>query len=86
MGAFDVIEKPYKDKLLVERLRQAMNASVKWRDIQTERAQIAERIATLTRREREVMRLLVTGMKNKTIAEEFLGIGAAKRWIFIAPR
>lgn len=72
-GAFDVIEKPYKDKTLVERLRQALAASLKWREVQAERAEIAEKLATLTRREREVMRLLVTGMKNKAIAEE-LGI------------
>jgi len=72
-GAFDVIEKPYKDKLLVERLKQALSLSQKWRDIQAERKNIAGRIAKLTRRERQVMDLLVSGMKNKVIAEE-LGI------------
>jgi two-component system, LuxR family, response regulator FixJ len=72
-GAFEVVEKPYKDKLLVERLRQALAVSLKWRDIQAERAEIAEKMANLTRREKEVMKWLVTGMKNRTIAEE-LGI------------
>jgi two-component system, LuxR family, response regulator FixJ len=72
-GAFDVIEKPYKDKILVERVRQAMSLSPKWRDVQAERVVIAEKMAELTRREKEVMKLIVTGMKNKAIAEE-LGI------------
>jgi FixJ family two-component response regulator len=72
-GAFDVIEKPYKDKILVERVRQAMAVSPKWREVQAERVVIAEKLAELTRREKEVFRLLVTGMKNKVIAEE-LGI------------
>ena len=72
-GVFDVVEKPYKDKLLVERLRQALTTSQKWREVQAERKGIAERLETLTRREREVMGLLVTGMKNKMIAEH-LGI------------
>jgi len=72
-GAFDVLEKPYKDKILVERVRQALAVSQKWREVQDERESILERLHTLTRREREVMNLLVTGMKNKMIAEE-LGI------------
>ena len=72
-GVLDVIEKPFKDKILVERLRQGLALSQKWRDIEIERKAIAERIALLTRREHQVMDMLVTGRKNKTIAEE-LGI------------
>ena len=72
-GAFDVIEKPFKDKALIDRVKAALAMSQKWRDIQAERKAIAVRIAKLTRRERQVMEMLVSGMKNKMIAEE-LGI------------
>ena len=69
-GAFDFIEKPFNDQLLLDRIRKALQ-----RDEQSLESRLtADRInslrATLTRREREVMDLVVTGASNKAIAEQ----------------
>lgn len=72
-GVFEYLEKPYKDKVLLEKIREGIALSEKWRGIVAERKRVAEKINRLTPREREVMELLVAGKKNKVIAEE-LGI------------
>jgi two-component system, LuxR family, response regulator FixJ len=74
-GAFEVLEKPARDQPLIKRLKQALAISQKWRAIQTERKSVAARLAKLTRRERQVMAMLVSGMRNRAIAEE-LGISS----------
>lgn len=72
-GAMDLLEKPFDSTLLLERIRQALDMD---REAQIRRAaldQVRARIAGLTAREREVMRMVVQGNANKRIAAS-LGI------------
>lgn len=72
-GACDFVEKPYKDKVLVEKLRQALSLGEKWQETREEKLVVAKRLAKLTPRESEVLSHLIAGKKNRTIAED-LGI------------
>ena len=64
---------PTEPKWSKEFWRASKDHAEKWQTIQEERKKIISRMAKLTPREQEVMRLLASGKKNKTIAEE-LGI------------
>ncbi|MCG2583534.1 response regulator transcription factor [Massilia sp. TS11] len=68
-GAFDFFEKPFNDNALMDRVEQALAAS---RAAGAE-AQVQERLASLSTREREVLDLILAGMMNKVIADK-LGI------------
>ncbi len=69
-GAFDFVEKPFADNALVDRIEQALAKSsaaiLRRREAET----VAKRLAELTDRERDVMRLVVEGRPNKLIADE----------------
>jgi len=69
-GAFDFIEKPFNDNELADRVSEALRheESRRWRDGM--KAEIEERLATLTEREREVMTCILAGKLNKVIADE----------------
>ncbi|MBI1815807.1 MAG: response regulator transcription factor [Deltaproteobacteria bacterium] len=68
-GAFDFIEKPFSDQLLLERVRQAITIDRETRHARAVRAEAALRVARLTPREREVMELVIVGYPNKIIAD-----------------
>lgn len=68
-GAFDFIEKPFSDQLLLERVRQAITIDRETRHARAVRAEAAVRVARLTPREREVMELVIVGYPNKIIAD-----------------
>jgi two-component system response regulator FixJ len=70
-GAVDFIQKPFRDQDLLDRIREALR---------TDRAEVEERIARLTNREREVFDLVVTGKPNKVIAYE---LGVSQRTVEI---
>jgi len=72
-GALDFIEKPFDDKLLLDRVRQAVELDIRNRVERAERTGIVARLALLTPREREVLERVVDGRGNKQIAED-LGI------------
>jgi len=72
-GAVDFIEKPFKNEVLLERVKQCVARDVEARKEQREHVEAATRIASLTPREREVMELLIQGKRNKIIASD-LGI------------
>ena len=72
-GAFDFVEKPFSNNALVDRIEQALQRSAA--ELLRRRGQQAHtrRLAELTERELEVMRLVIEGHPNKRIADE-LGI------------
>jgi two-component system response regulator FixJ len=65
-GAFDFLEKPYEDEVLLAAIEAALAAAPDDHIHQAVRA--AQRIARLSPREREVLDALVAGASNKVIA------------------
>jgi two-component system response regulator DctR len=69
-GAFDFCEKPFSDNALVDRIEQALEQSARVLAARRERDRLAARLAELTDRERDVMRLVARGLPNKLIADQ----------------
>jgi FixJ family two-component response regulator len=67
-GAVEFLTKPFRDQDLIDAIQQALKRSSETRQEQNEVAGLKERYATLTERERQVMRLMVSGMLTKQIA------------------
>jgi FixJ family two-component response regulator len=67
-GAFDFIQKPFRDQELLDRINQALNWDTEHRSEEDYRRGVLERFASLTPREREVMNCVVKGLANKVIA------------------
>lgn len=76
-GAADFLEKPFDDERLLAVVRRSLEEadSPSAPPPGSEQAEIRARIATLSQRERQVLRRLVDGQLNKTIAWD-LGISA----------
>ena len=73
LGASDFVMKPFNNQVLLEKIDQAIEADKIHREERDRRQHIADRMANLTARELDVMRLIVEGMPAKKIAEQ-LGI------------
>ena len=73
LGAVDFLEKPFEDAQLLRAVRSALGMQDSQQKDQAQRTAIAERLATLTPRERQVLDGLVAGSANKAIAYD-LGI------------
>jgi FixJ family two-component response regulator len=67
-GAVEFLTKPFRDQDLLDAIQQALERDAEMRQQQNELAELRERYASLTPREREVMGLLVSGMLTKQIA------------------
>lgn len=67
-GAVDFLQKPVPPKLLLARVREAIEGDRRAREAKTKRAVVAEHLAHLTPREREVAELLLAGKTSKEIA------------------
>jgi len=67
-GALDFLQKPAPPKVLVERVRAAIEVDRQTRTTAAEGAVVTEQLAHLTPREREVMELLLAGKTSKEIA------------------
>jgi FixJ family two-component response regulator len=67
-GAVEFLTKPFRDQDLIDAIQQALKRNVETRQEQNETAQLQGRYAKLTAREREVMRLMISGMISKQIA------------------
>lgn len=67
-GAFDFIQKPYRDQELLDRVNQALNWEASQRSTENRRRELQQRYESLTPREREVMECVVRGLANKVIA------------------
>ena len=68
-GAFDFVEKPFSDNALVDRIEQALQRSEAAIRARLGRESVKKRLAELTERERDVMRLVIEGRPNKLIAD-----------------
>jgi FixJ family two-component response regulator len=69
-GAVDFLEKPLHVETLLAAVRRAVARDQEARTARGERDELAARQAWLTRRERQVMALVVDGLPNKRIATE----------------
>jgi FixJ family two-component response regulator len=69
-GAVQFLTKPFRDQDLLDAVHEALDRDRVRREQQREIADLQQRQATLTAREREVMDLVVSGMLNKQIASE----------------
>ena len=69
-GAFDFLEKPADDKVLINLIHEALEADIERRRQLRRHPNLAHRLAELSRRELEVMNLIVKGKSQKQIAAE----------------
>ena len=73
LGAVEFLEKPFADDSLLASVRSALDRAEDETKRQAEVAEIQDRLAVLSNRERQVLKGLVAGQPNKTIAFD-LGI------------
>ncbi|GGO81318.1 DNA-binding response regulator [Marinobacterium nitratireducens] len=72
-GAMDFLEKPFDDATLLHRVREGLAQAQSLQQQQKQLTELRSRHETLSRREKQVMELVVAGMANREIAED-LGI------------
>jgi two-component system response regulator DctR len=72
-GAVDFVQKPYRDQQLLDSINDALQRDAAGRASVESSGGFAERLTTLTDRERDVMNLVVLGLSSKAIAKS-LGI------------
>jgi two-component system response regulator FixJ len=72
-GAFDFIEKPFDNERLVQQVHVCLQMSEQVQSKQVQHLAAEEKIGRLSRRERQVMEMLVQGHQNRAIADK-LGI------------
>ncbi len=69
-GVLDFLEKPFKGQDLLDLIHNAVKKHKDDRHKNSSQNQTLERIKSLTRREKEVMELVITGMLNRDIAKK----------------
>lgn len=69
-GAADFFEKPYDDQALLKAIRESLASAGSGAASESNRAEIATRIAGLSGREKDVMNGLLAGKSNKAIAAD----------------
>ena len=67
LGAFDLLEKPFNNQTILERVQQAFHRSASCLEARRARERARARVAKLTHREREVFELLALGKTTKEI-------------------
>jgi RNA polymerase sigma factor (sigma-70 family) len=72
-GAVNFIEKPFRDQVLLDSVHRAIGIDAERRGEATRLSEIQEHLDQLTPREKEVLDLVISGMRNKTISQQ-LGI------------
>ncbi len=77
-GAWDFLEKPFQNNLLVDKIEAARTAAIEQLQHDQERLQLAQALASLSSREREVLREVLKGHYNKNIADH---LGIAQRTV-----
>jgi two-component system, LuxR family, response regulator FixJ len=79
-GAFDFLQKPFRDQDLLDRINGALKLDAENRASTDRLADLKQRSDSLTPREREVMALVVDGKANKVIA---IDLGLSERTVEI---
>src|SRR5580700_453071 len=79
-GAFDFLQKPFRDQDLIDRIQRALEKDRSNRTALTERNTIRERLESLTPREREVLTMVTSGKANKIMASD---LGVSQRTVEI---
>lgn len=79
-GAFDFLQKPFRDQDLLDRINAALAQDLENRETVKRHADLKRRAESLTPREREVMALVVDGRANKVIA---IDLGLSERTVEI---
>ena len=69
-GAFDFLQKPFRDQELLDRINAALKQDAQNRESVDRLADLRQRAESLTPREREVMAFVASGLMNKQIAAE----------------
>ena len=72
-GAVEFLTKPFNDEVLLSAIRNAIGRSAAALTYEAELQPLKDNYASLSRRERQVMSLVVSGLLNKHVARE-LGI------------
>ena len=79
-GAFDFLQKPFRDQELLDRVQRALAQDAQSRASLAAGAQIRERIESLTPRELQVMQLVTQGKANKVVGAT---LGVSQRTVEI---
>ena len=69
-GAFDFLQKPFRDQDLIDRIQRALEKDRTNRTALVQRGVLRERLESLTPREREVLTMVVAGQPNKIMAAD----------------
>jgi FixJ family two-component response regulator len=72
-GAVEFLTKPFQKTTLLEAIEQGLDRDRQFRTYRANPLLLRERFEKLTQREREVMQLVVTGLRNKEVAAQ-LGV------------
>ncbi len=79
-GAFDFLQKPFRDQDLLDRVQKALEKDRINRVQLREKTRIQERRESLTPREREILELMTRGKPNKVMAAD---LGVSQRTVEI---
>jgi FixJ family two-component response regulator len=79
-GAFDFLQKPFRDQELLDRVQRALVRDMENRARLRHTDRIRERLASLSPREREVLDLVTQGKANKMVAGD---LGVSQRTVEI---
>lgn len=79
-GAFDFLQKPFRDQELLDRINAALKQDAENRATVERHSDLKRRSESLTPREHEVMALVVDGRANKVIA---IDLGLSERTVEI---
>jgi FixJ family two-component response regulator len=79
-GAFDFLQKPFRDQDLLDRIQRAIVKDAELRKSLGEHERIQTHLESLTPREREVLDLMTQGKQNKVIGQD---LGVSPRTIEI---
>ena len=79
-GAFDFVQKPFRDQDLLDRVNRALQMDIILRQETADKEDVLQRWNSLTAREKEAMALIVEGKANKVAAQD---MGLSERTVEI---